>query len=61
MDQDIYQEVSRKIQKISKEEACVKRYRATIEQIETWFFQGGKPHEMNVTKINTKPNIKEAC
>ena len=36
-------------------------YRASIEQTKTWFFKEEKQHDMNANKIDTKPNIKEAC
>ena len=61
MDRAIYREVSRKTQKTSIEETCVKRYQASIEHTETRFFKDEKPHEMNVTKIDNKPSNKEAC
>ena len=61
MDWAMYQEVSRKTQKTSIEEAYVESYRAAIEQIETWFLQEEKTHEMNASKIETKSNIKKSC
>ena len=60
MNRAMDQEVSRKTQKTSIEEACVKRCRDAIEHTKSRFFKEEKSHKMNTTKIDIKPTNKEA-
>ena len=60
MDRAIDQEVSRKTQKTSIKEACVKRCQDAIEHTKSRFFKEEKSHKMNATKIDIKPTNKEA-